>query len=65
MRAECSRLRQDLCHLHAEEKHLAVESMKLQKDQEFASARTSWEKEKQDLLQNVKEIFNHKKDLFN
>ncbi|XP_042219491.1 mucin-17-like isoform X2 [Homarus americanus] len=34
LRSECSRLKAELDDLHAEEKHLAVESMKVQKEQE-------------------------------
>lgn len=53
MRGECSRLKQDLCKLHIEEKHLAVESMKLQKEQELSTARQAWERLRKDLLHEV------------
>lgn len=53
LREECARLKQDLCRLQVEEKRLAVESMKLQKEQEISTAKQSWERARQDLVQEV------------
>lgn len=53
-RAECARLKEDLGKLHAEEKHLAVETMKIQKEQDFAAAKQTWDRQREQLMQNVR-----------
>lgn len=53
LREECSKLKKELCRFHAEEKQLAVDSMKLQKDQELSSSKQMWEKQRQELRNEV------------
>ncbi|CAG7829111.1 unnamed protein product [Allacma fusca] len=56
LRVECSRLKEDLGKLHAEEKHSAVETMKIQKDQEMSLTKQTWEKQKEQLLQDISKL---------
>lgn len=53
LRSECSRLKAELDELHAEEKHLAVESMKVQKEQEVRKLRQSWEQRQEEMTKEV------------
>lgn len=52
--SECARLKTELEQMHNEERHIAMETVKREKDEEFARARTSWEKKVQDCLKEVK-----------
>lgn len=54
LRSECSRLKAELDELHAEEKHLAVESMKVQKEQEVRKLRQSWEQRQEEMTKEVR-----------
>ncbi|CAL4073152.1 unnamed protein product, partial [Meganyctiphanes norvegica] len=53
LRCECSRLKGELDQLHAEEKHLAVESMKLQKEQEIQTLKKAWELKQEELAKEI------------
>lgn len=53
MRRECSRLKSELDQLHSEEKHLAVESVKVQKEQEMRTAKQNWDRRLQESLKEV------------
>lgn len=53
LRQECSRLKSELDQLHGEEKHLAVESVKVQKEQEMRTAKQNWERRMQECLKEV------------
>ncbi|KAK4292200.1 hypothetical protein Pmani_035010 [Petrolisthes manimaculis] len=53
LRSECSRLKGELDELHAEEKHLAVESIKVQKEQDIRTLKQTME---QRLEERTKEI---------
>ncbi|KAK3868371.1 hypothetical protein Pcinc_026230 [Petrolisthes cinctipes] len=53
LRSECSRLKGELDELHAEEKHLAVESIKVQKEQDIRALKQTME---QRLEERTKEI---------
>ncbi|PSN47607.1 hypothetical protein C0J52_04581 [Blattella germanica] len=53
LRRECSRLKTELDQLHREEKHLAVESVKVQKDQELCTAKQGWERRVDDFLKEI------------
>lgn len=53
LRSECSRLKAELDELHAEEKHLAVESMKVQKEQEIRKLKQSWELRQEEMTKEV------------
>lgn len=53
LRSECSRLKAELDELHAEEKHLAVESMKVQKEQEIRKLKQSWEQRQEEMTKEV------------
>ncbi|KAK7071788.1 hypothetical protein SK128_001089, partial [Halocaridina rubra] len=53
LRTECSRLKAELDDLHAEEKHLAVESMKLQKEQEIRALKQSWELRQEEMTKEI------------
>nr|CAD7393648.1 unnamed protein product [Timema cristinae] len=48
VRKECSRFKAELDLLHSEEKKLAVEAMRLQKEQELKTAKLDWERRMQD-----------------
>ncbi|XP_042879944.1 protein FAM184A-like, partial [Penaeus japonicus] len=50
---ECSRLKGELDGLHAEEKHLAVESMKVQKEQEIRALKQSWELRQEEMTKEI------------
>lgn len=53
LRTECSRLKAELDNLHAEEKHLAVESMKVQKEQEIRTLKQSWELRQEEMTKEI------------
>ncbi|XP_066972142.1 trichohyalin-like isoform X10 [Macrobrachium rosenbergii] len=53
LRTECSRLKAELDDLHAEEKHLAVESMKVQKEQEIRALKQSWELRQEEMAKEI------------
>ncbi|XP_069167160.1 trichohyalin isoform X6 [Procambarus clarkii] len=53
LRSECSRLKAELDGLHAEEKHLAVESMKVQKEQEIRALKQSWELRQEEMTKEI------------
>ncbi|XP_023711917.1 protein FAM184A isoform X4 [Cryptotermes secundus] len=53
LRQECSRLKSELDQLHSEEKHLAVESVKVQKEQEMRTAKQNWERRLQECLKEI------------
>jgi len=53
LRQECSRLKSELDQLHNEEKHLAVESVKVQKEQEMRTAKQNWDRRMQEGLKEV------------
>ncbi|XP_042240297.1 golgin subfamily A member 6-like protein 22 [Homarus americanus] len=53
LRSECSRLKAELDDLHAEEKHLAVESMKVQKEQEIRALKQSWELRQEEMTKEI------------
>jgi hypothetical protein len=53
LRQECSRLKSELDQLHSEEKHLAVESVKVQKEQEMRTAKQNWDRRMQECLKEV------------
>lgn len=53
LRSECSRLKGELDGLHAEEKHLAVESMKVQKEQEIRALKQSWELRQEEMTKEI------------
>ncbi|XP_050712801.1 trichohyalin-like isoform X3 [Eriocheir sinensis] len=53
LRSECSRLKAELDELHGEEKHLAVESMKVQKEQEVRKLRQSWEQRQEEMTKEI------------
>ena len=53
LRKECSRLKSELDQLHNEEKHLAVESVKVQKEQEMRTAKQNWDRRMQECLKEV------------
>ena len=53
LRRECSRLKSELDQLHSEEKHLAVESVKVQKEQEMRTAKQNWDRRLQESLKEV------------
>ncbi|XP_068234835.1 uncharacterized protein [Palaemon carinicauda] len=53
LRTECSRLKAELDDLHAEEKHLAVESMKVQKEQEIRALKQSWELRQEEMSKEI------------
>ncbi|MPC34074.1 hypothetical protein E2C01_027448 [Portunus trituberculatus] len=57
LRSECSRLKAELDELHAEEKHLAVESMKVQKEQEIRKLKQSWELRQEEMTKEHKPNF--------
>nr|CAD7264324.1 unnamed protein product [Timema shepardi] len=48
VRKECSRFKVELDHLHSEEKKLAVEAVRFQKEQELKTAKLDWERRMQD-----------------
>jgi len=56
LRQECSRLKSELDQLHNEEKHLAVESVKVQKEQEMRTAKQNWDRRMQECLKEVGSI---------
>lgn len=53
LRQECSRLKSELDQLHSEEKHLAVESAKVQKEQEMRTAKQNWDRRMQECLKEI------------
>jgi hypothetical protein len=53
LRQECTRLKSELDQLHSEEKHLAVESVKVQKEQEIRTAKQNWDRRMQECLKEV------------
>ena len=53
LRHECSRLKSELDQLHSEEKHLAVESVKVQKEQEMRTAKQNGDRRIQECLKEV------------
>ncbi|XP_076056387.1 uncharacterized protein LOC143034339 [Oratosquilla oratoria] len=53
LRSECSRLKGELDDLHSEEKHLAVESMKVQKEQEIQTLKQSWELKQEEMTKEI------------
>ncbi|GLV38013.1 uncharacterized protein CBL_07811 [Carabus blaptoides fortunei] len=57
---ECARLKAELEQLHAEEKHLAVELVKVQRDREFDTVKEQWQRK---LEQHVKELAELKETL--
>ncbi|XP_063885716.1 serine/arginine repetitive matrix protein 2-like isoform X2 [Scylla paramamosain] len=56
LRSECSRLKAELDELHAEEKHLAVESMKVQKEQEIRKLKQSWELRQEEMTKEMSKL---------
>lgn len=60
LRQECARLKAELEQLHAEEKHLAVELVKVQRDREFDTVKEQWQRK---LEQHVKELAELKETL--
>lgn len=54
LRSECSRLKGELDTLHAEEKHLAVESIKVQKEQELQNLKKSFESKSEEMNKEVR-----------
>jgi len=53
LKDEVERIKRDLVRLHSEEKRLAIESMKTEKEKELSSAKEKWERDKQDLAKEV------------
>ncbi|XP_047736039.1 ribosome-binding protein 1 isoform X1 [Hyalella azteca] len=67
LRRECSRLKGELDELHAEEKHLAVESVKVQKDQELHATKKNLEVKAEALnkeISTLKESLVTKEELY-
>ncbi|ODN06174.1 hypothetical protein Ocin01_00461 [Orchesella cincta] len=56
LREECSKLKKELCRYHAEEKSLAVDTLKLQMDQELTSSKQMCEKQRQELQQEISKL---------
>ncbi|KAG0712753.1 hypothetical protein GWK47_017747 [Chionoecetes opilio] len=56
LRSECSRLKAELDELHAEEKHLAVESMKVQKEQELRELKQTWEQRTEEMTKEISKL---------
>lgn len=54
LRVECARLKGELDGLHAEEKHLAVESLRVQKEQELQTLKQSYEARAEDVSKEVR-----------
>lgn len=54
LRQECARLKQELEQMHAEDRHLAVELVKVQKEQEYVKVKKDWEVQLQKYLSEVK-----------
>lgn len=54
MRVECARLKGELDGLHAEEKHLAVESLRVQKEQELHTMKQLFEARAEELNKEVR-----------
>lgn len=53
LRQECSRLKAELEQINAEEKHLAVELVKVQKEQEYLGMKKKWEDKVQECMHEV------------
>lgn len=51
---ECARLKMELEQMHNEEKYSAMETVRREKDEELARAKSSWEKKIQDCLKEVR-----------
>lgn len=55
-RQECKKLREELREEHEEDKRAALTQLAQAKEQELGSARESWQRKVEDLLEQVKDI---------
>lgn len=53
LRQECARLKQELDQMHNEEKHLAIELVKVQKEQEYLTVKKEWESKLESCLEEI------------
>lgn len=56
LRQECARLTNELEQMHNDEKQLAVELVKVQKDSEFDSVKKQWERKLQQHLDDIEDL---------
>lgn len=61
---ECARLKMELEQMYNEEKYSAIEHVRKEKNDEFAKAKSSWEKKVQDCLKEVNKTCIKKRNYF-